>query len=303
MISVVSPIYRAEKTLPVLVEEITKAMQKLDQQYEIILVDDRSPDQSWEIMKSLKKNYPELKIFRLSRNFGQHPAITAGLEKAKGDWIVVMDCDMQDHPKEIAALYHKAMEGYDMVQAKRTNRKDSKFKKFRSNTFMRFFNYMADMEINVEVANFGIYNRKVINSILNIGDYIKTFPLFVNWVGFNRAEIPLEHNNRLEGKSNYTISKLFSLAFNMIVSFSDKPLKLFVGFGASIAGLSILIALYYLVLAINGKILEPGFSSLIVSIWFLAGVTICCIGIVGLYVGKTFNEAKKRPVYIIDEEL
>ncbi|WP_415325249.1 glycosyltransferase family 2 protein [Chryseobacterium sp. MMS23-Vi53] len=303
MISIVSPVYRAEKILPLLVSEISKVAQKIGEDYEIILVDDRSPDNSWEVMKSLAKENPKLKIYRLSRNFGQHPAIMAGLSKTKGDWIVVMDCDMQDQPKEIEKMYHKALEGYDMVQAKRKERKDNAIKRLTSQYFIRTFNYLTDMKVNEEVANFGIYHRKVINSILDINDYIKAFPLFVNWVGFNRYEISVEHSGRMEGKSNYSFSKLFSLAFNIIVSFSNKPLKICVGFGGAISLLSVFVAIFFLIQTLRGKITEPGYSSLILSIWFLSGVIICCIGIVGLYVGKTFDEVKNRPVYIIDEEI
>ncbi|MGG5208984.1 glycosyltransferase family 2 protein [Chryseobacterium sp. MIQD13] len=303
MISIVSPIYRAEKTLPILVAEINKVAEKMGVDYEIILVDDRSPDNSWEVMKNLAEKNKNLKIYRLSRNFGQHPAIMAGLSKTKGEWIVVMDCDLQDQPKEIEKLYYKAIEGYDMVQAKREERKDNFIKKITSQYFIRIFNYFTDMKVNKEVANFGIYHRKVINSILEINDYIKAFSLFVNWVGFNRYEISVEHNERMEGKSNYSFGKLFSLAFNIIVSFSNKPLKICVGFGGAISILSVFVAIFFLVQTLRGKITEPGYSSLILSIWFLSGVIIFCIGIVGLYIGKTFDEVKNRPVYIIDEEI
>lgn len=302
MISIVSPVYRAEKTLPILVSEISKVSEKINLEYEIILVDDRSPDDSWEVMKDLAKINENLKIYRLSRNFGQHPAIMAGLAKAKGEWVVVMDCDMQDQPKEIEKLYQKALEGYDAVLAKREVRNDTYSKKLSSKAFYTVFNYLTGMNFNSEVASFGIYNQKVIKSVLGINDYIKSFPLFINWVGYNKAEITVEHNERTEGKSNYSLGKLFSFAFNVIISFSDKPLRLFVGFGAIVVALSILIGIFFLVRSLTGTITEPGFSSLILSIWFLSGVIICCIGMVGLYVGKTFNEAKKRQVYIIDED-
>ncbi|WP_080777686.1 glycosyltransferase family 2 protein [Chryseobacterium phocaeense] len=303
MISIVSPVYRAENTLPLLVSEIDAVMSRIGEKYEIILVDDRSPDNSWEVMKNLAGNNPNIKIYRLSRNFGQHPAIMAGLSKTTGEWVVVMDCDLQDQPKEIEKLYHKALEGYDMVQAKREERKDNAIKRLTSQYFIRTFNYLTDMKVNKEVANFGIYHRKVINSILNINDYIKAFSLFVNWVGYNRCEISVEHNERMEGKSNYSFTKLFSLAFNIIVSFSNKPLKVCVGFGGSISLLSVFVAIFFLIQTLRGKITEPGYSSLILSIWFLSGAIIFCIGIVGLYVGKTFDEVKNRPVYIIDEEI
>jgi len=303
MISIVSPVYRAEKILPILVSEINLVMERIGEDYEIILVDDRSPDNSWEVMKVLSSQNSKIKSIRLSRNFGQHSAIFAGLTKAKGDWVVVMDCDMQDQPKEIAKLYKKALEGYDIVLGQRENRKDKFLKKLSSKLFYKVFNYLSGGQFNNEIGNFGIYKKKVIDSILNINDYIKFFPLFINWVGFKSVSIPIEHGEREEGKSSYSISRLLKLAFNAIISFSDKPLRLFINFGLGISILSFVLGIYYLYLSITHKITQPGFSSLILSIWFLSGIIISCIGIVGVYLGKTFDQAKGRPTFIIDEEV
>ena len=303
MISIVSPVYRAEKILPILVSEINLVMERIGEDYEIILVDDRSPDNSWEVMKVLSSQNSKIKSIRLSRNFGQHSAIFAGLTKTKGDWVVVMDCDMQDQPKEIAKLYKKALEGYDIVLGQRENRKDKFLKKLSSKLFYKVFNYLSGGQFNNEIGNFGIYKKKVIDSILNINDYIKFFPLFINWVGFKSTSIPIEHSSRKEGKSSYSISRLLKLAFNVIISFSDKPLRLFINFGLGISILSFILGIYYLYLAITHRITQPGFSSLILSIWFLSGIIISCIGIVGVYLGKTFDQTKNRPTFIIDEEL
>ena len=303
MISIVSPVYRAEKILPILVSEINLVMKRIGEDYEIILVDDRSPDNSWEVMKVLSSQNSKIKSIRLSRNFGQHSAIFAGLTKTKGDWVVVMDCDMQDQPKEIAKLYKKALEGYDIVLGQRENRKDKFLKKLSSKLFYKVFNYLSGGQFNNEIGNFGIYKKKVIDSILNINDYIKFFPLFINWVGFKSTSIPIEHSSREEGKSSYSISRLLKLAFNVIISFSDKPLRLFINFGLGISILSFILGIYYLYLAVTHRITQPGFSSLILSIWFLSGIIISCIGIVGVYLGKTFDQTKNRPTFIIDEEL
>ena len=303
MISIVSPVYRAEKILPILVSEINLVMERIGEDYEIILVDDRSPDNSWEVMKVLSSQNSKIKSIRLSRNFGQHSAIFAGLTKTKGDWVVVMDCDMQDQPKEIAKLYKKALEGYDIVLGQRENRKDKFLKKLSSKLFYKVFNYLSGGHFNNEIGNFGIYKKKVIDSILNINDYIKFFPLFINWVGFKSTSIPIEHSSREEGKSSYSISRLLKLAFNVIISFSDKPLRLFINFGLGISILSFILGIYYLYLAVTHRITQPGFSSLILSIWFLSGIIISCIGIVGVYLGKTFDQTKNRPTFIIDEEL
>jgi len=303
MISIVSPVYRAEKILPILVSEINLVMERIGEDYEIILVDDRSPDNSWEVMKVLSSQNPKIKSIRLSRNFGQHSAIFAGLTKTKGDWVVVMDCDMQDQPKEIAKLYKKALEGYDIVLGQRENRKDKFLKKLTSKLFYKVFNYLSGANFDNNVANFGIYHQKTIKSILDMGDYVKFFSLFINWIGFESVSIPIEHGEREEGKSTYSVGRLFKQAFNVIISFSDKPLRLFINFGLSISVLSFIVGIYYLYLALTGKIAQPGFSSLILSIWFLSGIIISCIGIVGVYLGKTFDQAKGRPTFIIDEEV
>ena len=303
MISIVSPVYRAEKILPILVSEINLVMERIGEDYEIILVDDRSPDNSWEVMKVLSSQNSKIKSIRLSRNFGQHSAIFAGLTKTKGDWVVVMDCDMQDQPKEIAKLYKKALEGYDIVLGQRENRKDKFLKKLSSKLFYKVFNYLSGANFDNNVANFGIYHQKTIKSILDMGDYVKFFSLFINWIGFKSVSIPIEHGEREEGKSTYSVGRLFKQAFNVIISFSDKPLRLFINFGLSISVLSVIVGMYYLYLALTGKIAQPGFSSLILSIWFLSGIIISCIGIVGVYLGKTFDQAKGRPTFIIDEEV
>lgn len=301
-ISIVSPVYRAEKIVEKLVEEIQLEMAQLKVSYEIILVDDRSPDNSWEVMKLISSKNNDVKSIRLSRNFGQHPAIMAGLSEAKGEWIVVMDCDLQDQPKEIKNLYLKALEGFDIVLARRTHRQDGFFKKLSSRIFYIVFNYLSGIDVNKEVANFGIYNSKVIHSVEKMNDYIKFFPLFIQWVGFNSTSIIVEHSEREDGKSSYSILKLISLAFNTIISFSDKPLKIFTYLGLTISTISFFFGCYFLLAALTGQISEPGFSSLIISIWLLSGIIISTIGIVGIYLGKTFNQVKNRPVFVIDEK-
>lgn len=300
-LSIVSPIYKAENIVEKLVFEIEKEVSKLNIAYQIILVDDRSPDNSWQKMKAIALSNDNVKIFRLSKNFGQHPAIMAGLSKANGDWVVVMDCDLQDQPKEIIKLYNKAQEGFDIVLASREVRKDNLFKKLTSKMFAKLYGYLTDSNFDNSVANFGIYNQKVIDEVLNMNDYIKSFPLFVQWVGFERTTIKVEHASRDSGKSSYTYKKLLSLAFNTIISFSNKPLKLFVKFGLIISILSIIIGLINIYQHFVGKISVIGYSSLIVSIWLLSGIIITIIGVVGIYIGKIFDQAKNRKSFIIDK--
>jgi len=301
LFSIVSPVYRAEHIVEKLVFEIQKSMEKLNASYEIILVDDRSPDNSWEVMRQLSTAHPSVKSIRLSRNFGQHPAIMAGLSMAQGEWIVVMDCDLQDQPKEIEKLYHKALEGFDVVQARRTKRQDGYLKKLSSKIFSKVYGFFTDTKYDNEIANFGVYNKKVIQSILQVSDCIKFFPLFVDFVGYNATSVPVEHASRDSGSTTYSFSKLVSLAFNSIISFSNKPLKIFVKFGILISLLSFVVGTYYLYEAFTNRIEVIGYTSIIVSIWFLSGVIITTVGVTGIYVGKIFDQTKNRPVYIIDE--
>ncbi len=302
-ISIVSPVYRAEKIISKLVSEIQKTMVLMDVSYEIILVDDRSPDHSWAEMKKLSAAFETVKSIRLSRNFGQHPAIMAGLSLAKGEWIVVMDCDLQDQPKEIVKLFEKTKAGFDVVLARRTNRQDGVLKKLTSKIFSKIYGFFTDTKYDNEIANFGIYNKKVIASILEISDYIKFFPLFVDFVGYTSTSIAVEHAMRDSGSTSYSFSKLISLAFNSILSFSNKPLKIFVKFGMLISVLSVCIGTYYILEAMSNKIEVLGYTSIIVSIWFLSGIIITTIGVTGIYVGKIFDQTKNRPVFIIDEIL
>lgn len=301
ILSIVSPVYRAEHLVEKLVNEIIKEVEKLDISYEIILVDDRSPDNSWTKMKELSSKLQNVKSIRLSRNFGQHPAIMAGLSQVQGQWVVVMDCDLQDQPKEISKLYIKAQEGYEVVLARRTKRKDNFFKKMSSKIFSKIYGFFTETKYDNEIANFGIYDKKVIDAILKIADYIKFFPLFVHFVGYNSTSIEVEHASRASGSTTYSFTKLLSLAFNTIVSFSNKPLKIFVKFGLIISALSVFVGVYYIIESLNHEIEVLGFTSIIVSIWFLSGIIITTIGVTGIYIGKIFDQTKNRPIYIIDE--
>lgn len=300
-ISIVSPVYRAKKIIPLLVNRIENSVSKITADYEIILVEDGSPDNSWQAIENVARNNSKIKGIKLSRNFGQHPAIMAGLSEAKGEWIVVMDCDLQDQPEEIEKLYNRALQGFDIVLAKRKNRKDGFLKKMTSKLFSITYSYLTETKFDGTIANFGIYNKKVIVEVLKMNDYIKSFPLFVNWVGYKSTSVEVEHAERLESKSSYTFSKLLSLAFNTIISFSNKPLKIFVKFGMFMSAISFIVGLITIYKYYNGEISVLGYSSLMVSIWFLSGVIITTIGIVGIYIGKIFDQSKGRNSFIIDK--
>ncbi len=298
-ISIISPVFRAENIVYGLVEEIVKAVSKLTEYYEIVLVEDGSPDNSWQRITEICAKNEKVKGIKLSRNFGQHNAITAGLEAAKGEWIVVMDCDLQDRPEEIPNLYAKALEGFDLVFARRTLRQDGFWKKMSSKVFYTLFGFLTDTVQDSSIANFGIYHRKVIQAILAMKDYIRYFPTMSQWVGFSRAYVNVQHAERADGKSSYNWSRLLKLGFNNIIAFSDKPLRLVIWFGLIIVCFSFILGTVYLVKYLMGHIIVLGFTSLIISIWFLSGVIIATLGMVGVYIGKTFDKVKDRPVYII----
>ena len=301
-ISVVSPVYRAENIVSELVKQVKEQLSPITEDFEIILINDASPDNSWvEIEKETAKD-KRVKGLNLSRNFGQHYAITAGLNFAKGEWIVVMDCDLQDRPEEIPNLYYKALEGYDSVFAQRTERNDTLFKKLFSKLFYKLFSYLTDTKQDATVANFGIYRRCVIDAILSMHDQIRFFPTMVQWVGFRKFYLPVEHASRFEGKSTYNFKGLFRLAINTIMGFSDKPLRLTVKVGFFITLLSVLVAIVYLGLYLSGRIQVEGFTTLILSLWFLSGFIMFILGILGLYIGRMFEKVKERPVYLIQDK-
>ena len=300
-ISVVIPVYNCNKTISALTSRLKNVLISIDNYFEIIFINDASLSNDWEMVLKETEKDPRVKGVNLSRNFGQHYAITAGLEQAKGDWIIVMDGDLQDKPEEITKLYNKAQEGYDIVLAHRIDRQDSFLKKLFSKWFYKTLAYLTDTEQNAEVANFGIYNKKVIRAILSMHDKTRYFPAMVRWVGFKRTEVEVEHAQRTEGKSSYNFRGLLRLAVNTILAFSDKPLRLTMKLGILISSLSFILAIITFIRAVTGQISVLGYSSMIISIWFLSGIIITLIGMTGLYIGRIFDQVKNRPSFIISE--
>lgn len=303
-ISIISPVYLAENLIPELVARLHVSLSQLAQDdYEIVLVEDGSPDKSWEVIQSICEKDPKVKGIKLSRNFGQHYAISAGLKYAKGDWIVVMDCDLQDQPEEIGKLYAKSQEGFDIVFAQRTVRHDNFLKKLSSKLFYKAFAYLTDTKQDSSIANFGIYHKKVIAALLSMNDYIRYFPTMIQWVGFDSTKIAVEHAERKEGKSSYSWNSLLKLASKNIIAFSNKPMRLTIKFGFLMSAVSFIMGIVYLVLYVLGKIDVLGFASVIISITFLSGLIIFILGIIGVYVSSSFDQMKQRPTYIVHKEL
>lgn len=301
-ISVVVPVYYGEVFLEELCLRVERAVLSCAASCEIILVNDASPDGSWRLIQKLCAAYPFVKGVNLSRNFGQHYAITAGLTYVTGDWVVVMDCDLQDVPEEIPNLYRSAVEtDSDTVFARRMNRQDRLLKRLSSKAFAAIYGYLTDSKLDSSIANYGIFRRKVIDSVLRLPESIRNFPLFVRWVGYRQTAIPVTHAARSEGKSSYTLGKLMRLAFDTILTFSDKPLRIMVTAGLAISLMAFVVFIVFLLMGIFGRFGVLGYASMIVSIWFLAGVQIFFLGMVGVYVSKTFNQTKGRPVFIVSE--
>ncbi|GAB3313181.1 glycosyltransferase family 2 protein [Hymenobacter humi] len=291
----------AAAMLDELVARIVLNLTPITTSFEIVLIDDRSPDGSWAAIEEQVRLDPRVRGVRLSRNFGQHRAITAGLDYCRGEWVVVMDCDLQDRPEEIPALLAKAEAGFDIVLARRVDRQDRASKKLFSKVFYGTLGYLTGSRQDSAIANFGVYHRKVVNAICAMRESARYFPAMAKWVGFRTTTLDVVHAERGEGSSSYNLKRMLDLALDIILAYSDKPLRLTVKFGLFISACSFVGAIYMAVRAIEGKIQVLGYASLIVSIWFFSGLIILTMGVIGLYLGKTFEGVKNRPIYIVDD--
>jgi len=303
LISVVVPVYYGEMSIDELVSRLLISLSPLTNEFEILLIDDCGPDRSWDKIIEYSQKDKRIRGVKLSRNFGQHHAITAGLDLCQGEWVVVMDCDLQDRPEEIPNLYRKALEGFDIVFARRINRKDKFIKRFTSELFYKIFSYLSGIKQDGTIANFGIYSKKVIQAINDMREPMRAFSPMARWVGFNKTSINVEHNQRVYGESSYNWSRLISLALDIAIAYSDKPLKLTIKIGLGISFLSVCYTIYNLIAYELGIIKLSGYASIIISIWFLSGLIIFTLGIIGLYLSKIFEGIKNRPIYIVDKKI
>lgn len=302
-ISIVSPVYKAENLVDKLVERIINSVSKLTDSYEIILVEDCGPDDSWKKIQENCNKHLVVKGIKLSRNYGQQHAIQAGLDASSGKYVITMDCDLQDQPEEIGKLLSKAKEGYEIVVASRKNRQDDLFKKFLSKIFYTTLSYLTETKQDRTVANFVCYHRISVEAMARVKDHNRYYPMLQQLIGFNYGKIKIEHAKREEGKSSYSFGKRLRLALDTILTFSDKPLRLTVKFGVSLSFLSICAAITMVVLYIFSDVKAEGWASLALLVSFFSGIIISILGMVGLYVGRTFESVKSRPTYIIQEQL
>ena len=298
-ISVVIPVYKAEDCLHELHRRLVAALTSITEDFEILLVEDQGGDGSWSVICELAERDLRVRGFQFSRNFGQHYGITAGLDHARGDWVVVMDCDLQDRPEEIPSLYRKALEGYDVVLALRDERTDAFHKRFFSYLFFKLFRYLSGLDYDGEAGNFRIISRKVVDAFRSMRENLRLFGGLVTWMGYPTASIRVRHGERYAGESSYTFGKSVNLAFETIIAYSDKPLRISIKFGVAISFLAFVFGIYFAVRTMISGQSIVGWTSLIVSIYFLGGIIISTLGIIGIYLGKTFDEAKRRPLYIV----
>ncbi len=303
LFSIVSPVYKAEKIVPELVRRIKESVGAITNEYEIVLVCDGSPDNSWLSIKEECKKDNRIKGINLSRNFGQHYAITAGMRYAKGDWMVLMDCDLQDRPEEIPRLYAKALEGYDIVQSRRVHRQDKFLKRLSSKAFHIVYDWFSGMKTDSAVSNLGIYSRKVIEVFNEMQESSRSFGSLLSYVGFRKCTIDVEHSERYEGSSSYSLRKLLRLMFDITISNSNKPLRIITEFGFLFSFFAFLLAIYNVIAHWVGIVTLQGFTTTVFSIWFVGGVVMMVLGILGLYIGKIFDQVKQRPLFIVSETI
>jgi glycosyltransferase involved in cell wall biosynthesis len=296
------PVYGCRDCLHVLHDRLCTSLERITPDYEIIFVDDRSPDGAWEVLRTIARSNPAVRIIRLSRNFGQHKAITAGLATASGRWVVVMDCDLQDPPEEIPRLYAKAREGYDFVLARRKTDRQAWLRRLATRTYYRSRRFFMRLDVDPDYCTLSILSRKVVNAFLQMRDVDRQYMLILHWLGFERAVIEVEKGERAAGRSSYTLQGLIRLGVDGFFFETTILLRwiVYVGFMIALAGVGLAIALVAFYFFADPL---PGFTSLAVLILLIGGFIIVSTGVTGLYIGKVFRQVKSRPLFVVDEDL
>jgi len=298
-ISVVVPIYKCESCLEQLCNELNKYLSTITNTFEVIFVDDRSPDNSWCLIQELKKKFTFLKSVRLSRNYGQHIAITAGLAEATGDYAVVMDCDLQDPPSLIPDMYREIQKGNDLVLAKRFQRTHSGFRKLAAKLYFHIMSKLTREKVDGEYGSFSMLSRKVIDAFLLFQEKERHYLFILRWLGFKMGTIEYSHQDRYSGASSYTFSKLLHHAVDGVFFQATVLLHWIVAIGLlfSISGVGM--AVFYVWRYVYFTSL-PGWTSLIVIVLVSTGIILVSMGVVGMYVSKIFEQTKMRPLYVVD---
>lgn len=297
------PVYGCASCLGALHQRLASVLGALGVAYEIIFVDDRSPDEAWSVLQQFARSDRRVRALRLSRNFGQHAAITAGLAHAAGSWVVVMDCDLQDPPEHIPELYTHAREGgFEIVYARRVARHHSLVRRWSARLYFSLLGFLAGIKYRGEYGTFSIVSRKVVDAFLELNDADRHYLFILNWLGFSSTSIDVEQDARFAGRSAYTPRKLIAHAFGGIMFQTTLLLRWIVYAGFVIALAGVLLAAFFVISWI-ARDPYPGWTSLAVLVLVLSGFIILSLGVTGLYVGQIFGQVKGRPLYIIDEEL
>jgi glycosyltransferase involved in cell wall biosynthesis len=298
-LSVVVPVYGCKDCVGQLHQRLVDALATITADYEIVFVDDRSPDGAWTVLEDLAAADSRVKAIRLSRNFGQHAAITAGLATSRGDWTVVMDCDLQDPPEAIPRLYARAREGFDLVLAKRIQRAHSPFRLLLARVYFKLLNTFMGTHIDRSYGTFSILSRKVVDAYLSLGERDRHYLFVLNWLGFEQGTIDVEHAERAAGESSYTLGRLLRHAASGIFFQTTNLLLYIVYFGFIMAAVGILGAIYLVFLFLTAHP-PTGYTSVMVLLLVVSGFIITSTGVTGLYIGRVFQQVKARPLYVID---
>jgi dolichol-phosphate mannosyltransferase len=297
--SVVVPVYRCSGCLEGLCERLERALENITARYEIILVDDRSPDDAWLNILAIQKQHKSVRGVRLSRNFGQHIAITAGLSAARGDVAVVLDCDLQDPPELIADLYARLLEGHDYVVARRVKREHSTFRIMGAKAYFWLLSRLAGGKIDGSYGSYSILTRKVIDAFLSFSERERHYLFILRWLGFNAGTVDYPHQTRVHGPSSYSLSSLVRHAIDGIF-FQSTVLLTWIavtGMALAAAGGVFALGLIYRYFILGA---QPGWTSLAVLILISTGLILIGLGVVGIYIGKIFEQIKGRPLYVVD---
>ena len=297
-LSVVVPVFGCAGCLDALYSRLTQSVSTITEDYELVLVDDRSLDEGWNVLQRLARSDARVRALRLSRNFGQDAAITAGLSEARGSWVVVMDCDLQEAPEDIPRLWTAAQEGYDVVRTIRRERRHAPLKRWGSRLYRRL---TFETETRADYSTLSLISRRVVSAYLSLHDQDREYMIALDWLGFSTIAVEITHADRHAGKSTYTPGRLVRVALDGMFFRSTLLLRLVIlaGFAISLIGLAVAAFEIIDYLAGPNKAV-PGYTSLAVLLLVLAGVIIISIGVVGLYVGRIFQQVKNRPLYVID---
>lgn len=297
-LSIVIPVYDEQENLPPLYSRLTDVLTEIGTSYEVVFVDDGSRDQSIALLDQLAAQDDRVVVVELARNFGHQIAISAGLDHSRGRAVVIMDADLQDPPEVLPQFIAKWREGYDVVYAVRERRKEGRFKRMAYAAFYRLLQRVANIEIPLDAGDFCVMDRRVVDLLVSMPERNRFVRGIRSWVGFKQVGLPYERGARNAGRSKYTFNKLVYLALDGLISFSYVPLRLISMLGFGVSFLSIGLAVYYLIKKLTSGLSPPGFATLVVAVFFLAGVQLITIGVIGEYVGRIFEEVKRRPLYV-----